>query len=137
MNKKGFTLIELVMVIVIIGILAAVAIPRFLSLRDEAKKAACQSDVASIRSALTAYYANFSTGGGGTTCPGGGNSTCNVTSGYPNADQVGNDSSYFATTFFSDGKLPSTTHIISAVKRWNNTYTDINGSLDATVICAP
>ena len=35
-NERGFTLIEIVMVIVLIGILAAVAIPRFLNLQDEA-----------------------------------------------------------------------------------------------------
>jgi type IV pilus assembly protein PilA len=57
MNKKGFTLIELVMVIVIIGILAAIAIPRFVSLRRDANKAACDGNLSAIRSALSAYYA--------------------------------------------------------------------------------
>lgn len=37
--KKGFTLIELVMVMVILGILSAVAIPTFFNLQDEAKEA--------------------------------------------------------------------------------------------------
>jgi len=60
MNKKGFTLIELVMVIVIIGILAAIAIPRFVSLRRDANKAACDGNLSAIRSALSAYYAKAS-----------------------------------------------------------------------------
>jgi prepilin-type N-terminal cleavage/methylation domain-containing protein len=57
MNKKGFTLIELVMVIVIIGILAAIAIPRFINIRHDAQQAACDANVGAIRAALTNFYA--------------------------------------------------------------------------------
>ncbi len=41
-KQKGFTLIELVMIIVILGILAAVAIPRYVDLQGEARVSACQ-----------------------------------------------------------------------------------------------
>ena len=57
MKRKAFTLIELVMVIVIIGILAAIAIPRFVSLRAEATQAACDGNTGAIRSGLSSYYA--------------------------------------------------------------------------------
>ena len=55
MNKasKGFTLIELVVVITILGILAAFAIPRFASLETEARIAAVQGLAGSIRSGAT------------------------------------------------------------------------------------
>jgi MSHA pilin protein MshA len=50
---KGFTLIELVVVITILGILAAFAIPRFANLEIEARKAAVQGLGGSVRSAAT------------------------------------------------------------------------------------
>lgn len=54
-NQRGFTLIELVIVIVILGILAAVGIPKFLELRDEAEQAAVGQMIGSLESALTIY----------------------------------------------------------------------------------
>jgi len=61
-NEKGFTLIEIVMVIVLLGILAAVAIPRFIDLSTEAEAAALQGVVGSISSASAANYAAQSAG---------------------------------------------------------------------------
>ncbi|MDP1784923.1 MAG: prepilin-type N-terminal cleavage/methylation domain-containing protein [Sulfuricurvum sp.] len=52
MKRNAFTMIELVFVIVILGILAAVAIPRFAATRDDAQITKGRSDVAAIRSAI-------------------------------------------------------------------------------------
>ena len=52
-NKKGFTLVELVVVVAILGILAAVAIPRLTSSRDKANRAAVLANLRTIESAIT------------------------------------------------------------------------------------
>ena len=57
LNSKGFTLIELMIVIAIIGILAAIAIPQFASYRQKAYNAAALSDLKTVKTTLEAYYA--------------------------------------------------------------------------------
>ncbi|MCH9763679.1 MAG: prepilin-type N-terminal cleavage/methylation domain-containing protein [Gammaproteobacteria bacterium] len=56
-NQKGFTMIELVMVIVILGILAAVAIPRFIDLQSNAQQAAVDGIAGSLATASSVNYA--------------------------------------------------------------------------------
>ena len=55
-SNKGFTLIELMIVVAIIGILAAVAIPKFADLVTKSKEAAIKGHLGSVRSALSIYY---------------------------------------------------------------------------------
>ena len=62
-NKKGFTLIELVMVIVILGVLAAIAIPKFVDLSGLAKQNATKSGLGAIRSVVAIEYAKTATSG--------------------------------------------------------------------------
>ncbi len=57
-DQSGFTLIEIVIIIVVLGILAAVAIPKYQDITGEAKEAACRASLGALRSGITIYYAN-------------------------------------------------------------------------------
>jgi prepilin-type N-terminal cleavage/methylation domain-containing protein len=57
-NNKGFTLIELMIVVVIIGILAALAIPRFSQASDRAKEKEADGILKQIHTLQTAYFAD-------------------------------------------------------------------------------
>ena len=63
-KQDGFTMIELVMVIVILGILAAVAIPRFMDMRSDAEKSVVTSLVGSLRTARGLAYSKLVLCGG-------------------------------------------------------------------------
>lgn len=57
MRNRGFTLIELVMIIVILGILAAVAIPKYFDLQQDAEEAAEKGVVGGVRAGIHTYFA--------------------------------------------------------------------------------
>ncbi len=67
-NKKGFTLIELMIVVAIIGILAAIAIPDFLKFQAKAKQSEAKSNLGAIFTTQVAYFGENNTYGGGSDC---------------------------------------------------------------------
>ena len=60
-NRKGFTLVELMIVVAIIGILAAIAIPNFISMQYRAKRSEIPTNVKGIKTAEIQYESNFDT----------------------------------------------------------------------------
>lgn len=61
-DKKGFTLVELLIVVAIIAILAAIAIPQYANYTKQAKMAACMEDVKGCLSVAASVYANTGSG---------------------------------------------------------------------------
>src|SRR5476649_2240947 len=58
-TKRGFTLIELMIVVAIIGILAAIAIPKFAELIRKSGEGASKVNLGALRSALSIYYCDM------------------------------------------------------------------------------
>ncbi|NQZ39974.1 type II secretion system protein [Moritella sp.] len=62
-RNAGFTLIELVIVIIVLGILAATAVPKFINLQDDAKKAAMKGVESALHSAANIVYSKAAING--------------------------------------------------------------------------
>lgn len=83
-NNQGFTLIELVVVISVIAILAAIAIPRYIDLQQQARRGKAQALFGSVKAAASLARANCIVDISGLTTP----SVCTTTAGTTNMDGV-------------------------------------------------
>lgn len=56
MNQKGFATLEIILVVMVIGILASIAVPRFTDITTKANTAKIQSDLTTLDTAISIYY---------------------------------------------------------------------------------
>lgn len=117
MNRKGFTLIELILVIAILGILAVAALPKFIDISGSAKRSSRDGVVGAVRSGIALYRANdmVTNGGNGS---------------YPTTMDSNADAGACATCF---GSILSTSVADTSWRRTNSTvYTHNDGSTVVT-----
>jgi MSHA pilin protein MshA len=93
-NQKGFTLIEIIAVLIILGILAAVAVPKFMDMQDDAKQKALEGALAEGMSTMSLSYAKLMLSNNGVA------STAQV-AGYATANPPASDD--FSYTFANGG----------------------------------
>lgn len=94
-HSNGFTLIELIFVIVIIGVLTAVAIPKFKNLTDNSKSASELATASSVQSAIEATHGDWITNTCEFTWGNEQNSSLLNTKGYPDASAMGDTANPF------------------------------------------
>ena len=105
MTKKGFTLVEIMIVVAIIGLLAAIAIPNFVRARAQAQEKACQANLKQIEGAMEIWALDNNADTGDTvtmgdlvtdyiprtpSCPAGGTYTVAAVGTAPTCDVGGN-----------------------------------------------
>ena len=118
-DQRGFTLIEIVMVIVLLGVLAAIAIPKYVSLKRDAQEATADGIVAAVSSAAAIGYAKKSIAGTAT---------------YPDMTEL--DTTYLSVQNVDYWGTDAANGVFTAnIKGYTYaiTYTQSSGAVDRTV----
>jgi MSHA pilin protein MshA len=139
--QRGFTLIELVVVIVILGILAAFAVPRFMGLEDQARVASVNAMAGSLRSGATMAHGVWEASGTPATITVPGVATAiTITNGFPNNGTVQyllQDTSGFTINAAGNRFTPNGAKTVNCWVQYNqsaanSTYTMTYANLPAT-----
>lgn len=147
--QSGFTLVELIVVIVILGILAATALPRFINVSADARIAAMNGMVGAMRSAVALAQSRYVAAGDFTASSvkmdmdGGKTVTVAKTTGIPTADDAGIVAALQATDGFKFTHASGVTTVTRADSSGNAvdasckiTYAAATGTVDASALTA-
>jgi prepilin-type N-terminal cleavage/methylation domain-containing protein len=116
-NERGFTLIEIIAVLVILGILAAVAIPKYFDLQGEARQKAVDGAIAALQSTATMEYSKGLLNG-----------TYNATNGPNNVAANGVNVGDFTGQYNTTGGITTVTVDNGSTNGWNDGVTNLSKS---------